>query len=80
MSLIPFLLIAFIGATASLVVRGPERLATAIGLDRPGGRGRSRPSPSGRRAASSSAGNGLATTAYLRLYLALGALVGLSSR
>ena len=76
MSLVPFLLIAFIGATAAIVVRGPERLATAIGLV-------------GLAGAAIAAlaitpessllvgGHGIATTAYLRLYLALGAIVGL---
>ena len=76
MSLVPFLLIAFIGATAAIVVRGPERLATTIGLV-------------GLAGAAIAAlaitpdssllvgGHGFATTAYLRLFLALGAIVGL---
>jgi formate hydrogenlyase subunit 3/multisubunit Na+/H+ antiporter MnhD subunit len=76
MSLVPFLLIAFIGATASLVVRGPDRLATAIGLVglvgaiiaalaiRPG-------------SSLLVGGSGIATTEYVRLYLVLGSVVGL---
>ena len=76
MSLVPFLLIAFIGATASLVVRGPDRLATAIGLVGLVGAiiAAMTISPDGSLLVG---GSGIATTAYVRLYLVLGSVVGL---
>lgn len=76
MSLVPFLLIAFIGATASLVVRGPERLATTIGLVGLLGAfiAALTITPQGSLLVG---GSGIGTTAYIRLYLVLGALTGL---
>ena len=76
MTVVPFLLIAFIGATASLVVRGPERLATAIGVVGLVGAllAALAIDPQGSLLVG---GSGIATTAYLRLYLVLGTFVGL---
>jgi hypothetical protein len=76
MTVVPFLLIAFIGATAALVVRGPERLATAIGLVGLVGAciAALAIDPEGGLAVG---GSGIAATAYLRLFLVLGSVVGL---
>lgn len=78
MTLLPFLIVTVGGAVAVLFVRGGERLATAIGM-------------LALLVASLAAlaiipdevvelgGSGLVTTAYARLFLALGAVVGLGS-
>jgi multicomponent Na+:H+ antiporter subunit D len=76
MSLLPFLLVTAIGAIAALLLRGREPLATGIGLIALGA------------AVITALGiepdqvlvveeAGLATTEYLRLFLVLGAVVGL---
>lgn len=76
MTLLPFLLVTVGGAVAVLFVRGPERVATAVGL-------------LALVAALVTAlalrpfdtlelgGSGIATTPYLRLFLVLGSFVGL---
>ncbi|MEO5884526.1 MAG: proton-conducting transporter membrane subunit [Candidatus Limnocylindrales bacterium] len=76
MTLLPFLIVTIGGALAVLFVRGPERLATAVGLlallvglvsalaIRP-------------NESLAIGASGLATTGYLRLFLVLGSLVGL---
>ena len=76
MTLLPFLIVSMGGAVAVLLVRGPERLATLIGLlalvatlftalaIAPG-------------QSLAMGGSGIATTAYLRLFLVLGAASGL---
>ncbi|MEX2183895.1 MAG: proton-conducting transporter membrane subunit [Chloroflexota bacterium] len=76
MTLLPFLIVTVGGAVAVLLVRGPERLATFIGL-------------LALLAALATAlaiepgqslvmgGSGIATTSYLRLFLVLGAGAGL---
>lgn len=76
MTLLPFLLVTVGGAVAVLLVRGPERLATAIGLlalvvaVATGLAIRTEESLT-------IAGSGVATTAYMRLFVVLAAFVGL---
>ncbi len=76
MSLLPFLLVAIVGAVIALLVRSSTRVATAVGtilllgmvvtalMIRPG-----EALPVG--------GSGLVTSEYLRLFLVLGSIVGL---
>lgn len=76
MSLLPFLLVTVVGTLAVLLVRGPERVVGAIGFV---ALLAALVTALGIRTDDAFAvgGAGLASTAYLRLFLVLGSLVGL---